>query len=171
MQPFHFQRPARYFLLFCTVVTLAGSTAGCAPEEQDVAPAAPTPPTPLEEAEVFFQGYVALNNAFDVAVADLYADSARIVVTLVGTDGQTRSMEAAGTQWKTMLINGMSAAKEANDRNTYTDVKYELNGEDVGIYAARYSVLKNYSSPHALLISKDETGTWHIIEEFAQVHH
>jgi hypothetical protein len=62
----------------------------------------------------------------------------------------------------------MPQAKAAGDSSSYSDVKFIPDGERVRIEATRYSELKKYSSPFALLVGPGENGTWQIFEEVGE---
>ncbi len=122
----------------------------------------------VEHARQLFDRYVALGAAYDEAVADLYADSAFIKNTRRYPDGQSRSMTMPALTYKSLIRQVMPQAKEAGDLSTYSDVKFIPDGERVRIEATRYSELKKYSSPFALVVGPSEDGTWLIFEEVGE---
>jgi len=122
----------------------------------------------VEHARQLFDRYVALGAAYDEAVADLYADSAFIKNTRRYPDGQSRSMTMPALTYKSLIRQVMPQAKEAGDLSTYSDVKFIPEGARVRIEATRYSELKKYSSPFALLVGPSEDGTWLIFEEVGE---
>jgi len=122
----------------------------------------------MAQARRLFDRYVALGAAYDVAVADLYADSAFIKNTRRYPDGQSRSMTMPALTYKSLIRQVMPQAKAAGDWSSYSDVKFVPDGERVRIEATRYSELKKYSSPFALLVGPAENGTWQIFEEVGE---
>jgi hypothetical protein len=129
-------------------------------------PAAPAPA--LAEARRLFDRYVALEEAFDPAVADLYADDAVIQNKRKYPDGQVKTMSLPAPKYKQLIRAAMPAAKARNDRNKYADVRYTPEGAGVRITAQRFSELKKYTSPLSLLVKPDAKGTWFIYEELSE---
>ena len=119
----------------------------------------------VQQAQALFQKYTRLSDQFDPSVADLYADEAQIVAHRRYPTGQIRHMQLEGRQYKALIRNVMPAARLRGDRNTYSDVAYSVEGIAVRIQATRYSVLKQYTSPHAMLVRPDSAGNWRIYEE------
>ena len=117
------------------------------------------------KARAVFDDYVRLGEAFDPALADLYADTAKISNRRVFPDGTTREMAMPATSYKPLLRRVMPVAKEQNDVSRYSDVRYTVEGDNVRIHATRHSVMKDYSAPHTLLVGPDTDGTWRVLEE------
>lgn len=129
------------------------------------APAAPA----LAEAKKLFDQYVSLEQAFDPAVADLYADEAVIQNRRRYPDGQEKTMSLPAPKYKALIRAAMPTAKARGDKNSYSDVKYapaERGG--VRITAQRFSELKKYTSPLSLLVKADARGKWLIYEELSE---
>lgn len=125
-----------------------------------------TRPSPLEaKARAVFDEYVRLGEAFDPALAELYADTAKISNRRIFPDGTSREMAMPAPSYKVLLRQVMPTAKERNDVSRYSDVRYAVEGENVRISATRYSVMKDYSAPHTLLVGPDADGTWRVLEE------
>jgi hypothetical protein len=122
----------------------------------------------VSQARRLFDRYVALGAAYDVAVADLYADSAFIKNTRRYPDGQSRSMTMPALTYKTLIRQIMPQAKAAGDLSTYSDVKFIPDGARVRIEATRYSELKKYSSPFVLVVGPSDSGAWQILEEVGE---
>lgn len=128
-----------------------------------VAENASTPP--IQEARKFFQNFNTLSNQFDAALVDLYADEAIIKAFRRYPTGAIRQMQMEGRQYKSLLRRVMPLARLQNDRSIYSDVDFSAEGDAVRIKPTRYSVRKDYTSPHFMLIRPDATGQWRIFEE------
>ena len=122
----------------------------------------------IAEAKKVFERYVALEQAFDPAAADLYADEAIIQNRRKYPDGQVKTMSMPAAKYKTLIRSVMPAAKARNDRNTYSDVRYAAEGDGVRITAERFSELKKYSSPLSILVKPNADGAWLIYEELSE---
>jgi ketosteroid isomerase-like protein len=116
-------------------------------------------------ARALFEQFVRLTEAFDPAITDLYADTAKISNRRVFPDGTSREMSMPAPSYKTLLRQVLPVAKEQNDLDRYSEVRYTVEGDKVRITATRYSVMKDYSAPHTLLVGPDTDGTWRILEE------
>lgn len=127
---------------------------------------AKTQASPQEaNARALFEQFVRLGEAFDPALADLYADTAKISNRRIFPDGTTREMAMPAPSYKTLLRQVMPVAKARNDVSRYSEVRYTVEGDNVRITATRYSVMKDYSAPHTLLVGPDSDGTWRVLEE------
>ena len=120
---------------------------------------------PEGRARVFFARFLESSHAFDPAVADFYADEARIVSVRKYPHSTERTLQMSGVEYKALLRSAMPLAKARGDTNTYADISYQRQGARVWIRATRYSALKQYSSPYSLLVGLDASGTWLIYEE------
>lgn len=123
---------------------------------------------PLTEAKEFFTQWVALGEAFDPSLADLYSDSAVIKNKRTYPDGRVRELSLTGTQYKTLLVQAMPTAKATGDISKYSEVTYQSEGNGARILATRFSELKQYSSPFSLLVVPDSEGRWLIVEEISE---
>jgi len=117
------------------------------------------------KARALFERFVQLNETFDPAIVDLYADTAKIINRRIFPDGSTREMAMPAPSYKTLLRQVLPTAKAQNDLDRYSDVRYAIEDDRVRITATRYSVMKDYSAPHSLLVGPDSDGTWRILEE------
>ncbi|MBX3710866.1 MAG: hypothetical protein KF800_02745 [Lysobacter sp.] len=151
-------------MLTATLLTLFATSAPSLPVH--AAKPARTQASPQEaNARALFEQFVQLGEAFDPALADLYADTAKISNRRVFPDGTSREMAMPAPSYKTLLRQVMPVAKEQNDVSRYSDVRYAVEGENVRIDATRHSVMKDYSAPHTLLVGPDTDGTWRVLEE------
>jgi hypothetical protein len=121
-----------------------------------------------DAAKRLFEQYVALGHAYDPSVADLYADDALIKNKRTYPTGEVRDMTMPAANYKTLIRQAMPLAKTRGDRSTYADVRYTSEGERVRISAARFSELKNYTSPITLLVGPSPNGKWLIYEELSE---
>lgn len=128
-------------------------------------PATPQVSPQEAKARALFEQFVRLTEAFDPAITDLYADTAKISNRRVFPDGTSREMSMPAPSYKTLLRQVLPVAKEQNDLDRYSEVRYTVEGDNVRITATRYSVMKDYSAPHTLLVGPDTDGTWRILEE------
>jgi hypothetical protein len=125
-----------------------------------IATARPATDSPEHRAQSLFARFVELSYAFDPAVADLYADDAHIVSIRKYPDGPERKFEMKGAEYKLLIRKAIPTAKERGDVSTFSDISYQREGARVCVRATRYSVLKQYSNPYALLIGPNASRQW-----------
>jgi len=124
--------------------------------------------SPLDDAKVCFDRYVALEAAFDPAVADLYADDAKIQNTRAYPTGKKRVVTLPAPTYKQLIRQAMPLAKQLGDTSTYSDIQFAQEGDRVRVTATRFSNLKKYSSPLSLLVGPNKEGVWLIYEELSE---
>src|SRR5690349_15524543 len=127
--------------------------------------AAPAAADDTAEALTVFKEYVARSDRFDGSLADLYTDDASIRAKRLGPNGKIQSLTFTGAQWKALIRKAMPLAQQKGDRNTFQDVTAKPSESGISIVARRYSHLKNYTSPWAILVTKQPTGDWKISAE------
>jgi hypothetical protein len=122
----------------------------------------------LSDATALFARYTSLEAAFDPGIADLYADDALIKNKRIYPTGQTREVVLPASQYKQLLRSVMPLTKARGDYSTYSEVKFQTEGNAVRIFAKRFSVLKKYYSPISLLVAPTPSGAWVIREELSE---
>jgi hypothetical protein len=120
------------------------------------------------KAEQLWNRYVALEAAFDPAVADLYADDAVIRNRRTYPTGEVREATVPAAQYKVLIRQAIPLAKAQNDISRYSGCTYAAAGPRVRIACARFSTLKNYTSSISLLVGPGPDGTWLIFEESSE---
>ncbi len=119
-------------------------------------------------AKALFGRYIALERAFDPAIADLYADAALIRNKRTYPTGQVRELTLPVSQYKSLIRAAMPAAAARGDFSTYSGVSYVMEGKRVRVSAKRFSELKRYNSPFSLLLGPSAQGSWLIYEELSE---
>lgn len=124
----------------------------------------------LDPARQLFARYVALEAAFDPALAELYSDRAVIRVRRYD-NGAFRDVTIPAPRYKQSIRSALPVAKSRNDVNRYSEVSFAAEGPSrVRIAATRYSVLKRYASAIRLVVAPDN-GQWAIVEESSESMH
>lgn len=122
-----------------------------------------------DQVKAFFQEYVALNEGFDPAVADLYDDNARILAYRVYPHGLERALEMSGVDWKQLLVKLMPLAKAQNDKSTFSNLSISPVSEGFKIKADRYSVRKCYTDTgYFMVVRPAQDGRFLIIKEYME---
>jgi len=124
---------------------------------------------PAQDARAVFDRYMALGEAFDPAVAQLYTDDAVIKGLIRYPNGTERGLKMSGAQWKKMVDAVIPLAKANNDISEYKDVRVEDIGGAIRISARRYSRVKCYWDPnHYMVLRKQPDGSMKITEEYME---
>ncbi|WP_262272218.1 hypothetical protein [Microvirga yunnanensis] len=67
-----------------------------------------------------------------------------------------------------MIRQALPQAQQRGDRNSFQDVSAKPGNTGIMITARRYSHLKNYTSPWAILVTKQQAGDWKISAEIVE---
>ncbi len=134
------------------------------------APAAEARGETRKQAEALFNRYVTLEHDFDPAIADLYADTARIESRRIMPSGPPEIRTIPAPRYKDQLRKVMPLAKRRRDLSFYTEVSYSAEGSFVRIRAKRYAEFKKFTSPMELLVGPGTNGQWQIFEELSEAH-
>ena len=121
-----------------------------------------------DEASALFDRYVELEQAFDPALADLYAEDASIVDRRTFPTGEVREITILVPQYKALVQQTMAVAKSTNDWNSYTEITFTREPDGVRLRATRLAHLKGYSSRFSLLLAPDNAGTWRVTEQLSE---
>lgn len=119
----------------------------------------------LKSGRAFFQKYIALEQAFDPSLIDLYAEEAVIKNMRKYPDGSVKELSLVGGAYKDMVRAAMPLAKARGEKSIYSDIRYVAEGAGIRITATRFSQLKKYASPFSLLIKRRPKKGWLIYEE------
>ena len=122
----------------------------------------------VDEAKALFTRFVEMEQAYDIAVADLYTDDAVIRNKRTYPTGEVRELTIPPAQYKQLLRQAMPLAKSRGDRSTYSKCGYKPEGANVRITCSRYSELKKHTSPYSLLVGPNRAGRWQIREELSE---
>lgn len=122
----------------------------------------------IDEAKRLFAQYVALENAHDAGVADLYADEAFIKTRRNMPMGDPQNITVPAAQYKALLRQNMAMARARGDRSTYSKVTYTREGDFVRIDALRFSEPGRNMSPISLLVGPSPGGRWLVYEELSE---
>jgi hypothetical protein len=122
----------------------------------------------IDSAKQLFAQYLALEQAYDPAIADLYADEASIKSRRAYPMGEPKDTIIPGPSYKAQLRQFMPVAKARGDRNTYSKVDYTPEGGSVRISASRFSGLQQRTSPVSFLVARSPRGKWLIYEELSE---
>lgn len=119
----------------------------------------------LEKARALFQRYIDLEQSFDPALADLYADDALIRNTKVRPGGREYTIPIPAHQYKELLRHAIKIAQEKGDKRVYSGIEYVADARGVRMNALRISLLEETSTPVSIVFGPWHDGRWLVLEE------
>ena len=118
-------------------------------------------PVTQAEAAAFFKRMAEMNAKFDSRYPELYSPDA----TVIGHKGAEKTV-VTGAQWQQLLAFGAEKAKRNNNKSTFSNMRYEAQGERMKISADRYAVRKCYTdSAYYMIVGRQGNGQLWIEEE------
>ena len=121
----------------------------------------------LKGAEQCMEYHFSLADNFDPNMAYLYSDDALIQNTVLNSDGSQHTRVIPAAFYKSIIGVAMEKARELNDRYTYSDVEYKLEGNRVRITYQRYSHARDYKSPVSMLMGIESHEAGIVFEELS----
>jgi hypothetical protein len=122
-----------------------------------------------KEARDFFKQYITLCNNIDIEIRTLYFDDARIHASLHTAQGLERILDVTGAQWKELIVELETKAKEKGYISEYRNVTISQEADTIRIKADRHSVLKCFTDKKFyLVIKRDENNKFKILEEYME---
>lgn len=118
---------------------------------------------------LFFDKFTALGQAFDPAMAELYADAAQIHSVRRYQHGLERDLKMAGDEWKALLREVLPLARKLGDKNNFSNVLITETETGFTVAAHRYSVRQCYiDENYYLKLVHDAGGKLVIMEEYSE---
>lgn len=146
----------RRLLVAAALVPLAGTA---------LAEGSDTEADRVERARELFQRYVDLEQSYDPALVELYADDAVVQTVKRLPNGATQAFPIPIHQYKRLVIEAMKIARERGDKQVYSQVEYVPEGTGVRVNAVRYSFPKESRYRVSILFGPTPSGEWRILEE------
>ena len=127
------------------------------------------PRTPVAQARQFFERLVDMERRYDPALAELYADSARIAKHRRLPDGSMQYGSMTGAAHKPLLRRWLPGAAERGAHNEYSDVRYkDLGNGFVQITMRQRQLPKDFRTDVELVVGPGPTGQWLIWEDISE---
>jgi hypothetical protein len=125
--------------------------------------------TPEGQARRFFEDLIALERAYDPALVDLYADSARIAKHRRLPDGGVQYGSSSGVDHKALLRRWLPGAAARGVHNEYSEVRYkDLGNGYVQITMRQRQLPKDFTTTVELLVGPGPDGRWLIWEDVSE---
>ena len=122
-----------------------------------------------QEASEFFNSYINAANTYSNTVADMYSPSAKIIRQVVKPDGDTVDIATDTSTYIKQMKIGQAGAKLRQYKNNYTNISAtQIDDSTVKISALRQPSGENYKLKTYMIVQKQPSGKWLIIEEMMQ---
>lgn len=121
-------------------------------------------PVDVAAARSFFDHHTELENDFDPAFLDNYADNAVIKVSQVDAGGKRVIVERKIADYRAEQLKALPAAKQKLDTHQYSDIRIEPAKDGRAIVSGkRTSTLSKSSTPFYVVVRTSGSG-WKIVE-------
>lgn len=118
-----------------------------------------------EYAKRLFERMVYLEQRFDTALGELYADDAVIIVTEIRADKRYKT-QMSGAEFKVLIDSFLPTAASLGIWYQYSNVSITPEGDErMRILASRKQSGQQQSFPYQLLVGPSRSGGWLIYEE------
>ena len=122
-----------------------------------------------KEALDFFNNYVNSANSYSATVADMYSPSAKIIRQVVKPDGTTVNATTDTATYIKQMKLGQAGAKLRQYKNHYTNIVVSsIDDNTYKVTALRQPSGEDYKLKTYMILKKDASGKWSIIEEMMQ---
>ena len=120
------------------------------------------------EALKFFKRYVNAANTYDPSLAEMYSPNAKIIRQVVKPDGELVNVETDTDTYIKQMRLGQTTAKLRKYKNTYTNITSQKVNNGYKISALRQPSGENYRLKTYMIINKNSSVKWQIVEELMQ---
>jgi ketosteroid isomerase-like protein len=123
----------------------------------------------VQSATDFFRRFVDRLQAYDAAVAGLYADDAVIAARINLPDGTSRAIALKGAQWKGILPQAMAQARAEGGHDSFTNVTVAVSGDIAVVKANRYDHIRCYTDHvYTMRLKRQNDGSYRIVGEASE---
>lgn len=122
--------------------------------------------TSVDQAEQLFERYTALEQAYDPAILELYADDAMVTRVQLLPDGTRKVNQLEGRWYKDLVRQMLPGAKVEPDTISYSQMSFTgLEDGRVEVRGMRHSSRQDRYQPIQMVVGPTASGEWRILEE------
>lgn len=121
-----------------------------------------------EEALNFFNSYVSASNNYSSSLLNMYSDNAKIIRQVIKPNGQFVNVYFSIDDYKSQMRLSSKIAKIKNYKNYYSNIDVTKVSNGYKIDAMRKPSLSDYKLKTSMVVQKQPSGKWLIIEELMQ---
>ncbi len=121
------------------------------------------------EAVSFFNSYVEAANTYSQELPNFYSPSARIIRQVIKPDGELVNRETDVDRYVNEMKKSQALAKVRKYKNNYSDISaIKINDSTYKVTALRQPTGETYKLKTYMIVQKQSSGKWLIIEEMMQ---
>ena len=121
------------------------------------------------EAVGFFNKYVEAANTYSQELPSFYSPSAKIIRQVIKPDGELVDKETDVARYVSEMKKSQALAKMRKYKNFYSDIKStKINENTYKVTALRQPTGETYKLKTRMIVQKQTSGKWLIIEEMMQ---
>ena len=121
-----------------------------------------------DDAMKFFNNFVNASNTYSSSLLGMYSDDAQIIRQVIRPDGRLVNVPFDINTYKGQIRLSGKLAKLKKYKNTYSGVKISKVSNGYKIEASRQPSLGGDKLKSAMIIQKQPSGKWIIVEELMQ---
>lgn len=121
-----------------------------------------------EDALKFFNSYVNASNNYSSSILSMYSDNAKIIRQVIKPDGKLVNVNFSVKDYKKQMKLSEKIAQIRKYKNYYSDVNITKVSNGYKIEAMRKPSLSDYKLKTVMVVQKQSTGKWLIVEELMQ---
>lgn len=121
-----------------------------------------------QEALNFFNNYVQASNSYSSSILNMYSDNAKIIRQVVKPDGTLVNVPFSINDYRGQLRLSSQIAKIKHYKNYYSDIRATKVANGYKIDAMRKPSLSDYKLKASMVVQKQSSGKWLIVEELMQ---
>ena len=123
----------------------------------------------MTEAVAFFNKYVEAANTYSQELPSFYSPSARIIRQVIKPDGELVDKETDVARYVSEMKKSQALAKMRKYKNAYSDISAtKINDTTYKVSALRQPTGETYKLKTYMIMQKQASGNWLIIEEMMQ---
>lgn len=121
-----------------------------------------------QEAVNFFKKYITAANNYSKEVLQMYSPDAKIIRQVVKPDGSLVDIETDVDTYISQMKLSQKGAKLRKYKNNYSNIKATKVANGYKIDALRQPSGEKYKLKSYMILQKNSTGEWKIVEEMMQ---
>lgn len=121
-----------------------------------------------EDALKFFNSFVSASNNYSASLLSMYSPNAKIIRQVVKPDGTTANANFTMTAYKKQMLLSSKLAKLRNYKNNYSNIDVTKVSNGYKINALRQPSGNTYKLKTSMIVQKQPSGKWLIVEELMQ---
>ncbi len=124
--------------------------------------------TEKDDVLVFFHNFVRASNSYSFSVLNMYSKDAKIIRQVIKPNGQLVNVNFSGDEYRKQMKISVRIAKIRKYKNFYSDIDVTKVSDGYKVSAVRKPSLSDDRLKMYMIIQKQPSGKWLIVEESMQ---